>query len=327
MNNKGIIYIILLICYMNVNANSSTVSECRFADQTPAPNWVCEPYQDVTSLVVISVVEPSIGGINFQREICKSQGIASLARQVKSHITQNIETKVVRDDKTESTKSTTVTIVRTNVTLKGVRLYKWTVSPSKRMYCLVGMPIRETVTENPPPPPQPECAYPDTPTVPAPEWVCKPSSVTGADFTAVGSGKSQSMFLQKQQCLASARMEMAQMLKTSVYSMFQQYAKITGSGDQETIDQMSKVVTEQLTRATLVGTSLKRVATSPNGTMYCLVAMEISKGTAISDAAKKAANAATKTSQGNQQALWQKFQAQMSLDEMARKIDEKEKNK
>ncbi len=176
----------------------------------------------------------------------------------------------------------------------------------------------ETVKEEKLPAPE-VCVYPDAPSTAAPEWICNPSIATGADFTAVGSGKSSSMFLTKQQCLGSARLEMAQMLKTSVDGMFQQYAESTGSDDRETMDQMSKAVTEQLTRATLVGTNSKRIATSPNGTMYCLVAMEISRGKAIRQAATQAA----KTSKGNEQALWQKFQAKMSIDEMTRKLEEK----
>lgn len=181
-------------------------------------------------------------------------------------------------------------------------------------------------TYEPPPPPKPGgCGYPDSPQSQAPDWICNPSVATGALMTAVGSAsQSSNRFLMEQRCLGSARLSMAQTMEVSVKGMFQEYAEITGSGDNETLDQMSKAVTEQLTQQTLRGTSPKRYATSPKGTYYCLVAMEKGKYEAIKEAAEDNA----KTSMGDKQALWQKFQAQMSLDEMTKKLEEQEnKNK
>jgi hypothetical protein len=169
--------------------------------------------------------------------------------------------------------------------------------------------------------PPPGCVFPDAPRSKAPDWVCNPSVAAGAAMTARGAGKSANSLLREQKCLGAARLSMSQTLKVSVKGMFQEYAESTGSGDTETLDQMSKVVTEQLTQAVLHGTSPKRYATSPKGTLYCLVAMEVGKYEAIAEAAKDAA----RTSMGNQQALWQKFQAQMSIEEMTRKLEELEK--
>ncbi|HEW97928.1 MAG: hypothetical protein DRR16_21520 [Candidatus Parabeggiatoa sp. nov. 3] len=167
---------------------------------------------------------------------------------------------------------------------------------------------------------KPSCVYPDAPKSSAPEWICNPSKVTGA-LIAVGSSKSSNAFLREQKCLGAARLSMAQTLEVSVKGMFQEYAESTGSGDAETLDQMSKAVTEQLTQATLHGTSPKRYATSPKGSYYCLVAMEVGKYEAIAAAAKKA----LKTSMGNQRALWQKFQAEKSIEEMTKKLEKQEK--
>lgn len=167
------------------------------------------------------------------------------------------------------------------------------------------------------------CVFPDAPKSPAPDWVCNPSVAAGAAMTARGAGKSANDMLREQKCLGSARLSMSQTLKVSVDGMFQEYAESTGSGDAETLDQMAKTVTEQLTQAVLHGTSPKRYASSPKGTLYCLVAMEVGKYEAIAEAAKNAAN----TSMGNKQALWQKFQAKMSLEEMAKKLEEQERKK
>lgn len=171
-------------------------------------------------------------------------------------------------------------------------------------------------------PPPSGCVFPDAPKSKAPDWVCNPSKATGAAMTARGSSKSSNPMLQEQKCLGAARFSMSQTLEVSVKGMFQEFAKSTGSGDAETMDQMSKAVTEQLTQATLHGTSPKRYATSPKGTLYCLVAMEVGKYEAIAAAAN-----AAKTSMGNKQALWQEFQAKMGLEEMTKKLEEQEKKK
>ena len=156
------------------------------------------------------------------------------------------------------------------------------------------------------------CTFPDAPDTPAPDWICDQSSIPGTYFTAVGIGESENKTLKNELCLGSARLAMAERLQVTVKSMFQKYVEITGTGEQETLDKMSKSVTEQFKKLMLLGSSLKRMASSPNGILYCLVAMELSKREEMS----KAANAAAKTSMGNQRALWQKFQAKMSIDDI-----------
>lgn len=168
-------------------------------------------------------------------------------------------------------------------------------------------------------PPPPSCGFPDAPNAKAPDWVCNPS-VTNAPMTVRAVVKGSNPLLYGCKCPGTARRLMLQSLKVSAIGMLQMYAESTGSDDVETLDQMAKAVTEQLTRATLIGTSPKRYATSPNGAYYCLVAMEVGKYEVIAEAAKNAA----RTSMGNQQALWQKFQAKMSIEEMLKKLEERE---
>ena len=168
--------------------------------------------------------------------------------------------------------------------------------------------------------PQPQayqCTFPDDPNAAAPDWICNQESVSGASLAAVGIGESKYNSLRISQCLGSARVQMAQVLNVSVKSIFQQYRARTGSEEQEPLEQMSKSIIEQLTDAHLQSTSIKRQASSPNGIFYCLVVVKQSQNELIS----KAANAAAKTSMGNQRALWQKFQAKMSIDEMTQKLE------
>ncbi len=104
----------------------------------------------------------------------------------------------------------------------------------------------------------PACAFPDDPPSAAPEWLCNPSVAVDSDLlVGMGSGKSSSAFLRREECLAEARLEIAKNLEISV-----KY----GKGDQK-----SNVVIEQVT---LRGTHLRRSVTSPKGTFYCLVTAE-----------------------------------------------------
>ena len=164
------------------------------------------------------------------------------------------------------------------------------------------------------------CTFPDAPDTPAPNWVCDQSSIPGTYFTAVGIGESEN--LKNEQCLGSARLAMAERLQVTFKSMFQEYIESTGGSDEETLEKISKSVIEQLTDTKLQDTSLKKQALSPKGTLYCLVAMELSKQELIAQAIN--------TAKKNNQALWKKFKAKMSIDEMSidemrRKLEAEEK--
>lgn len=159
-----------------------------------------------------------------------------------------------------------------------------------------------------------ECTYPDAPEVAAPLWVCD-VPVPGVAVSAVGSADKSKAGPQftKQMAIASARVQLATNMKTHVNNMIKQYAETTGAGDAETVDQVNTSVSKLITDETLVGTKPFRNITSPKGTIYVLVGMD--------DATAKAASQQViQTSMGNDQALWQKFQADKAQEEMAAAI-------
>ena len=154
--------------------------------------------------------------------------------------------------------------------------------------------------------PQPQayqCTFPDTPDAPAPNWICNPS-MANSDFAAVGTGTSSSIFLRKQECLATARLAIAQQIQISIKNMFQS----KGIADPEMVNVMLNN-----TSITLKGTRLVNSATSPTGTMYCLMTMDTS---VIKETAKQAT--------GTQQVLWQKFQTRMSINQLITDLKESE---
>ena len=99
--------------------------------------------------------------------------------------------------------------------------------------------------------------------------------------------------------------------------MIKQYAETTGVGDSETVDMVNTSVTKQITKETLVGSKIYRRMPTPSGGMVVLVGLD-------ADTVNQLAEQALKTSMNNERALWQKFQAQKSFDELANEISRME---
>ena len=158
------------------------------------------------------------------------------------------------------------------------------------------------------------CAFADGSGQAAPEWVCG-APVEGLDLSAVGySDKSAAgPNFMKQMAATAARVELAQTMQVEVENMIKQYAETTGAGDAETVDRVNTSVTEQITKQTLVGSKIFRQMPTPTGGMVVLVGLD-------ADTVNQLAEQAIKTSMNNEKALWQKFQAEKSFDELAAEI-------
>jgi hypothetical protein len=79
------------------------------------------------------------------------------------------------------------------------------------------------------------------------------------------------------------------------------------------VDKVNTSVSKQITNETLVGTKVLKTRVGTNGKMYVLVGLDAAS-------VSKLTEAAVKTSMNNDRALWQKFQAGKSQDEMAAAI-------
>jgi hypothetical protein len=168
------------------------------------------------------------------------------------------------------------------------------------------------------------CVFPDDPKSKAPEWICNPAVVTGKFVTAIGLRKSINPLLTPM-CKGRTRLSMQQTLEVSVKTMLQQY--VESSGQTERLALLTKATTEQLGKAIIHGTSVKRQVTSPKGMYYCLMAMEKGKSEVIEEAIDKAVDeiAAVEdagTSMTNMQASWQKFIAEKAMKERLRELEE-----
>ena len=158
------------------------------------------------------------------------------------------------------------------------------------------------------------CVFADGSGQAAPEWVCG-APVDGLDLSAVGYADKSAAGpnFMKQMAATAARVELAQTMKVEVQNMIKQYAETTGTGDSETVDRVNTSVTQQITKETLVGSNIFRQMPTPSGGIVVLVGLD-------ADTVNKLAEQAIKTSMNNERALWQKFQAEKSFDELASEI-------
>lgn len=158
-----------------------------------------------------------------------------------------------------------------------------------------------------------ECVFPNSDKA-APLWVCD-GPVEGVSVAATGSfpKSAAGIDFMKQQAATSARVKLAQQMKVHIQNSIKQYAETTGAGDKETVDQVYTSTTKQITDQSLVGTKIFRSAQGPDGAMYVLIGMDEA-------ATQKLTESAVKTSMNNERALWQKFQAGKSQDELAADI-------
>lgn len=158
-----------------------------------------------------------------------------------------------------------------------------------------------------------ECVWPDAPDQQAPTWVCDLPYKT-YQYTAVGSFKSAQKAHAKNMATNMARVNLASTMRVHVKRMVKNYVSTTGSGDDETVDQVSTDVSKSLTQETLFGVRPLISRTSPTGTIYVLVGMD-------ADTGREATRQALRTSMGNQRAAWQRALGKQSQAELDAELD------
>ncbi len=163
-----------------------------------------------------------------------------------------------------------------------------------------------------------DCTFPDDGRTEAPIWVCS-ERLDNLKLSAVGNYESTNAGLtfQKQQAMAAARVQIAQVMEVNVTNMVKSFAETTGFGDTETVDRVASNTTKQITSQTLQGSTLYRQAKNPEtGTLFVLVGM----GDAELDAALNDILNRSFTSEGDAQADWQRLQADKSFEELQAEV-------
>ncbi len=120
-----------------------------------------------------------------------------------------------------------------------------------------------------------ECNFPDAPSTSAPLWVCG-GVVEGVEVSAVGSttkSKASINFMQ-QQATANARVFLAQQVQSDIQAKVKNFTETTGESENEAIEQVASLLSQQVTNQSLKGTKPLKQVTSPNGTLYVLVGFD-----------------------------------------------------
>ncbi len=153
----------------------------------------------------------------------------------------------------------------------------------------------------------------------APKWAC--GIVNGYDdmYTATGTAKMSKAGagFSRKNAMADGRSNLSQQIETEVKSKIEQFARTTGIGANETVDTATTQVAKQVAHVTLNGSKQLAYWQHPkNNDIYVL--MGVTK--------ESVDNAATETvysSMGNQNALWQQFQAENALKGLEEDTKEK----
>ena len=333
---------LILIHSTHIIADETALCTYPDASTVEAPAWICNPPFASAHFTALGIVtnETPIAKL----EQCKEAARLKMAKNLEVSITsifkerfQNVthETQLLRNiDNIEAIMTTVMDQLSKIILGDETILVKQVTRPNGNLYCLISLSTdkyhvalkkmelttqliidalvashkkKKNIAQQ-----VYQCTFPDAPNTPAPEWVCNQSNISGADLVTLGIGESSNIARKKQECLASARVEMEIFM-----SGIPKNAEITRECDLEKCVHISYVMIEQVTKTTLFGTNLKKLASSPNGILYCLVAMEVNKRETISESAKT-------NRENKKKALWQKFQAKMSIDEMTRKLEAEE---
>jgi ABC-type Na+ efflux pump permease subunit len=148
----------------------------------------------------------------------------------------------------------------------------------------------------------------------APKWVAAPGMEGG--FSAVGSDKigAAGINFAKTNAVAFARDELARSMQVKVKNFIKNYVNSTGVGSDETVDRVSTQTSKQVASQVLNGSQHINTWVSPSGVLYALVVIEPQK-------LKKSVKESSRSSFKNDDALWQRFQADQSFKELEEEVD------
>ncbi|MBF0470481.1 MAG: LPP20 family lipoprotein [Gammaproteobacteria bacterium] len=121
------------------------VADCVFPDapDVEAPGWICDEPVAGVAVSSVGVADKSGAGIAFMKQMAATDARVQLAQNVEVHVKnlvkQYAETTGAADAETVDKVNSSVTKQVTDQTLVGTRIYKSRVSPSGKLYVLIGL--------------------------------------------------------------------------------------------------------------------------------------------------------------------------------------------
>lgn len=151
----------------------------------------------------------------------------------------------------------------------------------------------------------------------APGWVLTAGGEMEGGLAAVGSAKigPAGVGFARAEAMALARDELARQIDVKVQNMVKNFTQQIGVGDGQTVDRVAMQVSRQVTQQSISGSRQQESWISPSSTLYIMAAVD-------PESTRQYVKDSVLTSLNNEQALWQKFQAEQgfkALDEQIRK--------
>lgn len=149
--------------------------------------------------------------------------------------------------------------------------------------------------------------------VAAPKWTCMPVVENAYAGVGVAQKSKAGIAFMVKEALSNGRSDLAQQIQTQVKDKVENFTRSTGIGDNEVVDKVTTAVSKQVSKVDLLGSKYIDQWTSPKGNLFLLVIVD-------ADIVNKEVKNSVKSSFKNDDALWQQFQSQQSLENLEKEF-------
>ncbi|MDQ7043232.1 MAG: LPP20 family lipoprotein [Sulfurimonas sp.] len=141
----------------------------------------------------------------------------------------------------------------------------------------------------------------------APRWTCIPEVDGFYAGVGIANKSAAGMSHMRKVAMMNGRSDLAQQIATQVKDKMQGFTQTTGNGQSETVDAVTKAVTDQVANVKLSNSKAVDMWNAPSGALYVLMTVP---ETEINSIVKNA----VKSSFNNDNARWQDFKASQAFD-------------
>ena len=145
----------------------------------------------------------------------------------------------------------------------------------------------------------------------APRWTCIPEVDGFYAGVGIANKSAAGMAHMRKVAMMNGRSDLTQQIATQVKDKMQGFTQTTGNGTSETVDAVTKAVTDQAANVKLSNSKAIDMWNAPSGAIYMLVTVPEAS---VNNEVKKAIGAPS--SFGNDNALWQQFQSKQALESL-----------
>ena len=144
VNKIFIIFIALnlIACVEHQARPQNVLTTCVFPNHQEAPGWICAEPVAGLDLQAVGIVDKSVAGLNYMRDMAKIAAVKQLTElfkiRVAKVVTQYLTAIQVENELVFKAGQSTVQTI-SNKTLAGAKQYQSKVGPEGRMYVLAGL--------------------------------------------------------------------------------------------------------------------------------------------------------------------------------------------